>query len=205
MVRPCCARRTPSQRPARISFCFRAGATPLGEEFDHGLIAGTQAALEIGDNITTQDNSEIRAEEGNVVRGDHGNADTGTGTVMDLRGRFIAPLITFYGNADDDRFTFNQTYLGGETFAYGSNAASMGYDPGNAPQGDAGSDQFVVNHLQTMPGGPGDTAPPETARPTLNLDGQNGSDTYLIRQMAVPVLRAITSLTSSTLALPTMK
>jgi hypothetical protein len=158
-----------------------SGSNLLGEEFDHGLIAGTQVALEIGDNITTQDNSEIRAEEGIVVRGDHGNADTGTGTVMDLRGRFIAPLITFYGNADDDRFTFNQTYIGGETFAYGSNAASMGYDPGNAPQGDAGSDQFVVNHLQTMPGGPGDTAPLETARPTLNLDGQNGSDTYLIR------------------------
>src|SRR5262249_38613946 len=69
-------------------------------------------------------------------------------------------------NGDDDTFTFNQTLLKGQSYAFGA----------------GGQDTFTVNQLQTM-----DTARPYSdasgtiiRRDTLDLDGQAGTDIYII-------------------------
>src|SRR5262249_45452033 len=81
-----------------------------------------------------------------------------------------------FGNADDDTFYFDQTYLGGRTFVFGSNKPSCADHTAAlcngkyAPSGD-GDDFFFVNQLQTMN---------VAAGHTLTLDGQSGSDQYMI-------------------------
>lgn len=143
------------------------------------ITASDHILLEIGDDFTTRNNSVIEAGLTIVVRGDHGNADP-QGTTMDIRGRFVAPQIAFYGHTGDDSFLFTETYLGGETFVYGSHTASPGFVEGLAPHANDGNDIFIVDRLQTMPGGPSSMLPPGANRPTLNLDGQSGSDQYII-------------------------
>jgi len=46
--------------------------------------------LRAGDNVFTDENAEILADKGIVIRGDHGNGDANYGTNMILRGRIIA-------------------------------------------------------------------------------------------------------------------
>src|SRR5215467_3994941 len=105
---------------------------------------------------------------------------------MDIRGSFTpGPGATdrtaFFGNVDNDTFTFNQTFLGGQTYAYGSNTPTPAGT--TAPLND-GQDTFVVNQLQSMETSrPLLTADPSgytERRDTLDLDGQAGTDTYTI-------------------------
>src|SRR5215467_13038731 len=104
---------------------------------------------------------------------------------MDIRGSFTpGPGATdntaFFGNVDNDTFTFNQTFLGGQTFAYGSNTPTPAGS--TAPPGD-GQDTFVVNQLHSMESTRPLTVPDHgvtTRRDTLDLDGQAAGDTYTI-------------------------
>ena len=153
---------------------------------DHAEItAGNSILLQVGDNVTTTDASQVIAGHNIDVYGDYQNVDPQVGTVMDLRGAFTpGPGATdrtaFFGNVDDDTFTFNQTYLGGQTFAYGSNTPTPA--GATAPLHD-GSDTFVVNQLKSM----GSSRPLVVAdhgvtvrRDTLDLDGQAGTDMYTV-------------------------
>ncbi len=119
-------------------------------------------------------------------------------------------LTRVFGNSDADQFFFDQTFLGGDSGtasspipggtsqvipdggfgvaglmssysggkarAYGSNTPSPA--GGYAPAGD-GEDFFVVNQLQSMVINQQTTAGVATDE-TLTLDGQSGSDTYVI-------------------------
>ena len=135
---------------------------------------------------------------------------TGHGTVMHLHGTITPGPLTatapdcldeidpgrdcnvtrIFGNTDTDTINFDQTFLGGRTIAFGSSAptctahAAACMTPGmNADS----EDFFNVNRLQTMfdatldthtgnPLGNGDNP----AGHTLTLDGQVGTDTYVI-------------------------
>ena len=134
--------------------------------FTEGRIqAARSVELRVGDNVTTTDASVILAEDNVTIRGDHGDADAGHGTTMDLRG-VITPgtnageRTTIFGNGDVDTFNFLQTKLGGQTNVYGSASVTTAADDGE--------DRFFVDRLQTM------------TRGTLNLDGQADTDTYLV-------------------------
>ncbi len=135
-------------------------------------------------------NTQILAGKWIDIFGDFGDLDTGFGTVMGLHGT-ITPgtltntceaavnpaartcnLVRIFGNADADTFTFDQTYLGGKTRAYGSNTPTV--SGGTAPVCGLGrtcEDLFVVDRLQTMAVALGHT---------LTLDGQESTDSYVV-------------------------
>ncbi|MDA8440737.1 MAG: hypothetical protein M0Z51_18020, partial [Propionibacterium sp.] len=134
------------------------------------ILATTDPA---GVTVATTDPNQPTTTSGNIdIHGDWhpGVSDSNPqeGTVMVLRGE-ITPgtngLTRIYGNAEDDQITFDQTLLGGNTRAYGSATATVANQ--FSPAGD-GSDTLTVYLLQTMLVG------------TLTLDGQAGSDSYVI-------------------------
>jgi hypothetical protein len=105
------------------------------------------------------------------------------GTTIVLRG-VISPgaggLTRVFGNTNADAIIFDQTWLGGETRAYGSATPTP---PGQfAPVGDGTGaacttgcdDTFIVNRLQSMVALGQDVATGNT----LTLDGQSGNNTY---------------------------
>src|SRR5262249_52357733 len=163
-----------------------------------GIVAAVAVSLWVGDIVFAPVKSEITAGTTITIRGDQRrkrtggqdvpddqNADPDVGTTMDFRGSITpGPGATdrpgISGNDDDDTFLFNQTFLGGQTNVYGSKAPTPA---GSSAPLDDGLDQFTVNQLKSM----------ETARPlvtpdhgitvrrdTLDLDGQAGTDTYLV-------------------------
>ena len=117
-------------------------------------------------------------------------ATVGDGTVIVLRG-IVTPgtngLTRVFGNGEADTIIFDQTFLGGQTRAYGSATPTA---PGTfAPSGDGASsciqasppntgsgcdDLFIVNHLPSMVALGTDAA----AADTLTLDGQSGNNVY---------------------------
>ena len=130
-----------------------------------------------------------------------GQLDAGWGTVMHLHGTVTPGTLSaacrdtinpgrecnvtrIFGNVDTDTINFDQTYLGGRTRLYGSNAMTCNAHtvagctlpipttggPKTAPAGD--SEDFVfVNQLQTMNVAGGHT---------LMLDLQDGTDSYVV-------------------------
>ncbi|MCF2147132.1 DUF4347 domain-containing protein [Desmonostoc muscorum LEGE 12446] len=148
------------------------GQTSTGTNISKGRIAASGSVkLRVGDNVTTTDNSEIVAGRTVTIQGDYLNLDAAVGTNMDLRGTItpgsgVDDKTEIFGNSDNDTFTFNQTFLGGQTNVYGGATATSGVDDGE--------DQFIVNQLQSM------TTSRNGKRDTLNLDGQADTDTYTI-------------------------
>src|SRR5262249_32391488 len=129
-----------------------------------GILAAMSISLWVGDNVYAPPTSEITSGTSTTIRGDtrrkrvngqdvpDANADPGVGTTMDFRGSITpGPGATarpdIFGNTDDDLFLFNQTFLGGQTFAYGSTTPTPA--GGTASPSD-GQDTFVVNQLQSM-------------------------------------------------------
>ena len=163
------------------------------ETVANGLIDTPQGnvLLRVGDNVNTNANAYITAAKNVSIYGDFARAgelssgvatsdaqDPGFGTVMHLAGH-ITPgdwltkgyLTRIFGFTDTDTFNLDQTYLGGETKVYGSNTPSpCAGGVCTAPVGDS-EDFFFVNQLQTMNVGAGHQ---------LTLDGQSGTDTYVI-------------------------
>jgi hypothetical protein len=100
----------------------------------HGQIFAEQGSVElrVGDNVFTDENAEILAAQGIVIRGDHIDNDANFGTHMILRGRIVAGAVVsagselgntpvgtatpsllspvhltqIFGNADEDFFQF---------------------------------------------------------------------------------------------------
>ena len=93
-------------------------------------------------------------------------------------------MTRIFGNVDTDTINLDQTFLGGRTHVYGSNAMTCTAHseagctlpiptigrPKTAPAGDS-EDFLFVNQLQTMNVNGGHT---------LTLDGQDGTDTYVV-------------------------
>jgi Ca2+-binding RTX toxin-like protein len=140
---------------------------------DGFIRAGGWVELRIGDDFVDHANTLVTAGlqidiylddlNNGSVNGDaaYGANTTLLGTVTPGAGQ----VTSIYGRVDVDRITFDQTTLGGYTRVYGSNVKTTA--GGTAPLGD-GEDIFTVNRLQTMTVG------------TLTLDGQAGSDHYLV-------------------------
>ncbi len=115
----------------------------------------------------------------------------GDGTAIVLRGS-VTPgsgggLTRVFGNGEADTIIFDQTYLGGQTRAYGSATptaphtfALSGDGAGTCTQasppnnGSGCDDTFIVNHLPSMVALGTDAA----AADTLTLDGQSGNNVY---------------------------
>ncbi|MFL5864389.1 MAG: hypothetical protein ACJ780_27065, partial [Solirubrobacteraceae bacterium] len=94
---------------------------------------------------------------------------TGDGTVMVLRGEItpgLGGLTRVFGNGSADSITFDQTLLGGNTRAYGN---ALPTAPTQFAPGGDGEDTFTVYKLQSM-----------TTGQALTLDGQDGTDHYVI-------------------------
>ena len=115
-----------------------------------------------GDDVRAPADTYIYGAGGVAITIDAGNADPGRGAYGYFGGVIAADLfgfnaggITVTGNADDDIVEFDQTYLLAPTVARGA----------------AGDDLFTVTGLQTME---------VQAGHTLTLDGEAGSDGYLV-------------------------
>ena len=101
-----------------------------------------------------------------TLNGSPGTSSTKTVSLFD---KTDGTLI--FGHTDVDVITFDHTYLGASTRAYGSYTAARGGLPGD------GEDRFIVDHLQTMDSSQTSS---NTNGDTLTLDGQGESDTYTI-------------------------
>ena len=134
--------------------------------------AGGWVELRIGDDLIDHANTLITAGDYiNIFLDDLNNGSTGdpgyganttlVGTLTPGAGK----VTSIFGNTDVDHITLDQTTLGGYTRIYGSKTATPTGQ--TAPAGD-GEDVFTVNKLQSMTVG------------TLTLDGQAGSDHYII-------------------------
>ena len=110
----------------------------------HGLGSAPNGivTLEVGDNITTDPNSQIAAGTSIRIRGDWTNADTGHGSTIVLRGDITSPDTRVYGNADADTI---QLGYGGSIAAF-----TLGTGATASVLGDAGT--------STWAGRPGSTA-----------------------------------------------
>ena len=117
--------------------------------------------IRVGDNLTTDPNSQIIAGKTITIIGDYCDCDPGVGSVITLGGTVksapVPHVVTtvVLGGVDADTFVFNQTSLVGSTAVYGG----------------LGSDSFVVNQLASMDVTDGDT---------LTLDGQGAADLYTV-------------------------
>ena len=135
--------------------------------------AGGRIELRIGDDLTRPRQHHDRRErpDRHLPRRPeqwHANGDFGYGAKTTLVGTLTpgaGKVASIFGFTDADRITLDQTTLGGSTRVYGSNLKTP--DGGTAPLGD-GEDVFTVNQLPSMPVG------------TLTLDGQAGSDHYIV-------------------------
>ena len=125
------------------------------------LAVNGSVTIRVGDNLTTDPNSQIIAGKTIAIIGDYCDCDPGVGSVITLGGTIksapVPHVVTtvVLGGADADTFVFNQTSLVGSTAVYGG----------------PGSDSFVVNQLASMDVADGDT---------LTLDGQGGADLYTV-------------------------
>jgi Ca2+-binding RTX toxin-like protein len=140
-------------------------------------IAGS-VILRAGDNITVETGSTIGAAISVIIYGDYGNADPGTGSVMNFLSPIPSVPINVYGYSDDDLVT-----LTGVTYT--------GADP--APvwtiDGLDGSDQYLVN-LTGM--GKSEVKVLDTGAigdDTLTINGTSAADTFLFRKDFVALLR----------------
>ena len=123
-------------------------------------IAGSVELLS-GDDVMLPADSLIKADVAITIRGDYqstgSDPDSGVGTTVLLQGSLDAPTIEIYGNADDDVFDFD---LDAATETITGTASVFGGD---------GEDDFNINLLPSLNLGD-----------TLNLDGQDGTDKYVI-------------------------
>ena len=140
------------------------------------IAAAGEVRLLVGGNVDTDVQSIITGATV-FIFGDYQNLVPGVGTVMHFRGEVTGHSTQIFGNVNDDSFYFDQTKLGGQTYVYGSNSATT------TAAGD-GNDYFEVSQLQTMDTFHVDTKPDalqgQQVRDTLQLDGQQGSDTYVV-------------------------
>ena len=131
--------------------------------------------------------------------------DLGFGTVMHLHGTItpgkLSPSCStevdpgrdcsvsrIFGNTDTDTINFDQTFLGGRTRAFGSRVSTCAAGGGSCVTPNGDSEDFLnVNELQTMFDPAANSDPTKAvvngdvvAGHTLTLDGQGGTDTYVI-------------------------
>lgn len=140
------------------------------------IAAAGEVRLLVGGNVDTNAKSIIIGATV-FIFGDYQNLVPGVGTVMHFRGEVTGHSTQIFGNVNNDSFYFDQTKLGGQTYVYGSNQATT-------TAASDGNDYFEVNQLQTMDTFHVDTKPDslqgQQVRDTLQLDGQQGSDTYVV-------------------------
>lgn len=111
--------------------------------------------LNVGDNITITVGGEVRASGTVTLAGDYGNADIGTGTIINIQGKIYGSTALVSGNVDNDFITLTNVTAGTETTV----KAGAGNDVINTGVSDAASS--LINS-------------------ELTLDGETGSDTYNI-------------------------
>ena len=112
--------------------------------------------LRVGDNVTIEQGGEVRASGTVTLIGDAGDADAGTGVVIDIRGRIFGASASISGGDDDDRITLTNVTAGTQTTILGG----------------VGSD-IITTGIDDAPGSP--------IADRLILDGGEGSDTYNVR------------------------
>jgi hypothetical protein len=148
---------------------------------DGFIRAGGWIELHIGDDLVDRANTFVVA--GGYIdiylddlNNGSANGDKNRGADTTLLGAYTpgtGQQTRIFGNVDVDRITLEQTFLGGWTRVYGSNLPTpAGATAPTAADKADGEDILKVDRLQTMPVG------------TLTLDGQAGTDTYIVRTMA---------------------
>ena len=125
-----------------------------GQDMDLGptrVTADVNVTLLAGDDFTSLTGTSISAAGHVLIAGDHGNADTGSGSTMTVRGTVSGNSIEIRGAEDDDDILLDQTLLLGPTFV----------------TADEGRDRITACQMPTLPD-------------PLTLDGQGGSDEHTV-------------------------
>jgi Ca2+-binding RTX toxin-like protein len=116
-----------------------------------------------GDDVLIDINALVSAGVAINIRGDHGDADPGYGTRIDILGNLNSPTTTITGGRDDDVIYLAPQSLVGNTTVLG--------DVDGQPGGD---DIIIVNNLPSI------TTTQGGVRDTLTLDGRGGNDEYTV-------------------------
>ncbi|KUG05437.1 hypothetical protein ASZ90_017119 [hydrocarbon metagenome] len=115
--------------------------------------------MNAGDDIFLVSGSLLNAINGAVaLLGDYGNADSGVGSTVDIKGTILALDIDVTGNTDDDIFNLDVRTLSCPVTMLGGN----------------GNDSFNIHLLPDL------TTYHNDVRDTVTLDGQEGADVYTI-------------------------
>jgi trimeric autotransporter adhesin len=114
--------------------------------------------LRIGDNLTMASGSSIRAARSLEIFADYGNADPGTGAIVDIRGELMGASISIVTGADDDVVSLTNVAAG----------MDMTIDTG------AGADTIHVGSQATTTTNTGGLL--STIRGRLTIDAGTGND-----------------------------
>jgi hypothetical protein len=114
--------------------------------FNLGLAAhfGGAVSLLVGDNVTIPAPTLVLARQNVTARGDHGNADPGLGTTIDVDAAIVTPFVLLTGENDNDTFNIQATAAGSYVTIFtgaGANLINLG---SKQPQPYAG----IVDNLQ---------------------------------------------------------
>jgi Ca2+-binding RTX toxin-like protein len=147
---------------------------------DGRVTAANSIQLRAGDDVSVSATGFIIAAADIEIVGDFGDADPGLGTTMnfagasDAAGRPVGEITAgagalhrtaIFGRGDNDVFNFANSFLGGQTHVFGGD----------------GDDRITVEHLQTMTSvRPRVDQPTQSRRDTLTLDGEAGSDVFVV-------------------------
>jgi Ca2+-binding RTX toxin-like protein len=117
---------------------------------------GGSVTLRVGDNLLITADNVVKATGDVIIHGDYGNADTGIGSTIDLRGTILGTSALIMGNNDDDIISLTnvnavtpttiQTFDGDDLVHVGSNAT---------PTSNLGGNVNSISALLSVYGGSG--------------------------------------------------
>ena len=126
-------------------------------------------SLRAGDDLTLTEGSILNAATDIHLYGDYANADD-AGSVMSIEGALIANAINIYGNDDDDTVIYSPESVSGYTTIVGDYLSDLG---------SGGDDDIILDELPSITS-ERDRGDGVVQRDTIDLDGQGGSDRYIV-------------------------
>jgi len=181
----------PSENIPQPSILVRDGDAELfftaadGSDADEDFALSEGRAIEAagdvrlfgGDDVLVDTGTTVRAGQQAFIRGDHGNADAGAGTRIDILGTLDARATETSGERDADVIYLRPDAVNGHVRVLGDTDGQRG-----------GDDKIILDRLPAITGStdrPGDGTG-EAVRDTIDLDGRGGNDDYVVFTRAEP-------------------
>lgn len=156
---------------------FYTAADGTDDDEDFILTAGKtiEAAGDVrvlgGDDVLVDIDTTVRAGQKMFIQGDNGNADDSVGARVDIIGHLDSRAAEISGEGDDDVLYLKPQSIAGHVRVLGDKDALRG-----------GDDKLILDRLPSITGATDrpDDGTADLVRDTIDLDGQGGSDDYIV-------------------------